>query len=84
MPAALALAAPGAVLVALIKPQFEAGPQRVGKGGIVRDAEVQEEVCREIENWFADLPDWSVMGMTESPIFGSDGNKEFLIAAQKA
>lgn len=82
LPAALKLAAAGAVLVALIKPQFEAGKDRVGKGGVVRDPAVHEEVCEVIRDWLSDLPDWTVIGMTESPVRGPAGNKEFLIAAR--
>jgi 23S rRNA (cytidine1920-2'-O)/16S rRNA (cytidine1409-2'-O)-methyltransferase len=81
LPAALAMAAPGAVLVALIKPQFEVGKGRVGKGGIVRDPELHTEVCQRIHDWLAGVMGWHVLGMTESPISGQDGNKEFLIAA---
>lgn len=83
LPAALALTAPGARLVALIKPQFEAGRDQVGKGGIVRDPAVRQQVCERIENWLAAQPGWQVMGLTESPITGADGNVEFLIAARK-
>ena len=82
LPAALALAAPGAHLVALIKPQFEVGKGRVGKGGIVREPALHEEVCATITDWLADQPGWRVLGVTESPITGAEGNKEFLIAAQ--
>ncbi|MDP2378347.1 TlyA family RNA methyltransferase [Reyranella sp.] len=82
LPAALALAAPGAHLVALIKPQFEVGKGRVGKGGIVREPELHEEVCATISAWLAEQPGWRVLGVTESPITGAEGNKEFLIAAQ--
>ena len=78
----LVLAAAGAILVALIKPQFEAGKDRVGKGGVVRDPAVHEEVCEVIRDWLSDLPDWTVIGMTESPVRGPAGNKEFLIAAR--
>ena len=80
LPAALALAAPGAHLVALIKPQFEVGKGRVGKGGIVREPALHEEVCATITDWLADQPGWRVLGVTESPITGAEGNKEFLIA----
>jgi 23S rRNA (cytidine1920-2'-O)/16S rRNA (cytidine1409-2'-O)-methyltransferase len=83
LPAALALAAPDAVLVALIKPQFEVGKGRVGKGGIVRDPALHAEVCQRIRDWLADVMGWHVLGMTESPISGQDGNKEFLIAASR-
>ncbi|WP_298224490.1 TlyA family RNA methyltransferase [Acidocella sp.] len=82
LPAGLALCAPGAFAVALIKPQFEAGPEQVGKGGVVRDAAVHEEVCARIENWFSALPGWKVLGITPSPIKGPEGNVEFLIGAQ--
>ncbi|MBL6945460.1 MAG: TlyA family RNA methyltransferase [Rhodospirillales bacterium] len=83
LPAAMALCAPGAMLVALIKPQFEVGKGRVGKGGVVRDAALHEEVCANISNWLSGLPGWTVLGLTESPILGPEGNKEFLIAANR-
>jgi 23S rRNA (cytidine1920-2'-O)/16S rRNA (cytidine1409-2'-O)-methyltransferase len=80
LPAALALAAPGANLVALIKPQFEVGKGRVGKGGIVRDPALHAEVCRTVSDWLAAQPGWRVLGITDSPIEGANGNREFLIA----
>ena len=82
LPAPLALAAPGARLVALVKPQFEAGRGRVGKGGIVRDNAVHEEVCESVRDWLQ-ARGWPVIGLTESPITGRDGNVEFLIAARR-
>ncbi|KGM33601.1 TlyA family RNA methyltransferase [Inquilinus limosus] len=82
LPAALALAAPGAWLVALIKPQFEVGPDRVGKGGVVRDPELHREVCDRITAWLAARPGWQVLGVTESPITGPEGNVEFLIGGK--
>jgi len=82
LPGPLALAKPGAVLVALIKPQFEAGPDRVGKGGIVKDAAVHEEVRARIRA-FLQGSGWAVLGEADSPILGGDGNAEFLIAARK-
>lgn len=81
LPAALALAGPGARLAALIKPQFEVGKGQVGKGGVVRDPALHEAVCARIRAWLEDLPGWSVRGVTESPITGPEGNKEFLIVA---
>jgi 23S rRNA (cytidine1920-2'-O)/16S rRNA (cytidine1409-2'-O)-methyltransferase len=81
LPAPLALCAPGAWAVALIKPQFEAGPGAVGKGGVVRDAAVHRAVCDAIEAWWAALPGWRVLGIEPSPILGPEGNREFLIAA---
>ena len=83
LPAALALTAPQAWAVALIKPQFEVGPGQVGKGGVVRDPAQHEAVCAKIEAWFGTLPGWSVLGIVESPITGPEGNREFLIAARK-
>lgn len=84
LPAALALTRPSAFAVALIKPQFEVGPGQVGKGGVVRDPELHQAVVERITAWFADLPGWSVTGVTESPILGPEGNKEFLIAARRS
>jgi 23S rRNA (cytidine1920-2'-O)/16S rRNA (cytidine1409-2'-O)-methyltransferase len=82
LPASLARAAPGAHLVALIKPQFEVGKGRVGKGGVVRDPELHEEVCAQMRAWIDSLPEWQVLDIAESPITGPRGNKEFLIAAR--
>jgi 23S rRNA (cytidine1920-2'-O)/16S rRNA (cytidine1409-2'-O)-methyltransferase len=82
LPAGLALAAGGAWLVALIKPQFEVGKGRVGKGGVVRDPALHDEVCRRIADWLASRPRWRVIGLVESPIQGPEGNREFLIAAE--
>ena len=79
---ALALAVPGAHLVALIKPQFEAGRDKLGSGGIVRDEAVREAVCDDIATWL-EASSWTVIGVTPSPVQGSDGNVEFLIAAEK-
>jgi 23S rRNA (cytidine1920-2'-O)/16S rRNA (cytidine1409-2'-O)-methyltransferase len=84
LPAPLSLAKPGALLISLIKPQFEVGKGNVGKGGIVRDPALHEEVCERISAWLAAQPGWEVLGLTASPILGPDGNKEFLIAAAKA
>ena len=84
LPSALALAALDAVLIALIKPQFEVGRRQVGKGGVVRDPKLHEQVCNRISDWLRALPGWSVIGVTESPITGLEGNKEFLIGAQRS
>ena len=81
LPASLTLAAPGAHLIALIKPQFEVGKGRVGKGGVVRDPALHTEVIDKIKTWLDGLPDWRVIGVTESPIKGPEGNIEFLIGA---
>ncbi len=84
LPAPLALCAPDAHLVALIKPQFEVGKGQVGKGGVVRDPVLQAEVCDRIAAWIAAQEAWRVLGVTESPILGAEGNREFLIAAQRS
>ncbi|MBN9508482.1 MAG: TlyA family RNA methyltransferase [Alphaproteobacteria bacterium] len=83
LPAPLALCARRAWAVALIKPQFEAGPQAVGKGGVVRDPEVHAAVCARVRAWWEAVPGWRVLGITESPITGPEGNREFLIAAER-
>jgi 23S rRNA (cytidine1920-2'-O)/16S rRNA (cytidine1409-2'-O)-methyltransferase len=80
--APLKLARPGAKLVALVKPQFEAGRDEVGKGGVVRDPVVHERVCRDAADWVRSRG-WEVIGLTESPITGPEGNVEFLVGAQK-
>jgi 23S rRNA (cytidine1920-2'-O)/16S rRNA (cytidine1409-2'-O)-methyltransferase len=82
LPAALALAKPTARLVALVKPQFEAGPGAVGKGGVVRDPEVHRAVCEAAATWVA-AQGWEVVGLTDSPITGPAGNKEFLLYARR-
>ena len=84
LPAALKLAHQGAWLVALVKPQFEAGVGKVGKGGIVKDKSVQEEALQNIVGWLGAQGGWSVIGTMESPIAGGDGNREFLLAARKS
>src|SRR4051812_33013683 len=83
LPNALALTKPDAWTVALIKPQFEVGPENVGKGGVVRDPELHRQVCDRITQWLRSLPDWEVIGVTESPIQGPEGNREFLIAGRR-
>ena len=82
LPPALALAERGAMLVALIKPQFEVGRENVGRGGIVRDNALRQRICGEIASWLEDEAGWRVLGTTESPIEGGDGNVEYLIAAR--
>lgn len=82
LPRALSLAAPGAKLVALVKPQFEAGRGNVGKG-VVRSTLTQREVVARTGVWLG-AAGWTVKGSTQSPVTGGDGNVEFLIAAEKS
>lgn len=79
---ALDLAKPGARLVALVKPQFEAGREEVGKGGVVRDPDVHRRVCDEAATWVRSKG-WRVLGIETSPITGPEGNIEFLLGAIK-
>jgi 23S rRNA (cytidine1920-2'-O)/16S rRNA (cytidine1409-2'-O)-methyltransferase len=78
----LSFAKPNARLMALIKPQFEAGRDEVGKGGVIRDPAIHARVCHDVETWLTQSG-WAVEGVVESPITGPEGNVEFLIAAQK-
>ncbi|MGN6058276.1 MAG: TlyA family RNA methyltransferase [Sphingomicrobium sp.] len=80
--APLKLAKSGAKLIALIKPQFEAGRGEVGKGGVVRDPQVHERVCAEAKAW-VETQGWTVLGIIPSPITGPEGNVEFLLGAEK-
>ena len=80
--AALDLARPGAALVALVKPQFEAGREEVGKGGVVRDPAVHQRVCDAAVTW-VQSKGWRVCGVEPSPITGPEGNVEFLLGAIK-
>jgi 23S rRNA (cytidine1920-2'-O)/16S rRNA (cytidine1409-2'-O)-methyltransferase len=78
----LTLAKAGAKLVALVKPQFEAGREEVGKGGVVRDPNVHQRVCTQAKDW-VESQGWTVLGVVESPITGPEGNVEFLLGAVK-
>ncbi|MBX3532487.1 MAG: TlyA family RNA methyltransferase [Rhizobiaceae bacterium] len=82
LPPALAVAMRGAFAVVLVKPQFEAGREAVGKGGLV-DPAVAERVAGELHGWLDEQPGWRVLGMVASPIEGGDGNREFLLGAVK-
>ena len=79
----MTFAKPDARLVALIKPQFEAGREEVGKGGVVRDPVVHRRVCDDVEAWLI-AADWRVEGVVESPITGPEGNIEFLVTAHRS
>lgn len=81
LPVPMSFARPGARLVALVKPQFEAARHEVGKKGVVRDAAVHARVCSEVGSWI-EGEGWRVIDLVESPITGPEGNVEFLIAAE--
>jgi 23S rRNA (cytidine1920-2'-O)/16S rRNA (cytidine1409-2'-O)-methyltransferase len=83
LPATLALAEKEAILIALIKPQFEVGKDRLGKNGVVKDPLLHQEVCDDISKWLTNIVNWQVLGITQSPITGPKGNIEFLIGAKK-
>jgi 23S rRNA (cytidine1920-2'-O)/16S rRNA (cytidine1409-2'-O)-methyltransferase len=82
LPAALRLAAPGAWLVALVKPQFEAGREAVGKGGIVRSEAARQQAVEKVRAWLEEAG-WEVAGTIDSPIRGGSGNEEYLIGARR-
>jgi 23S rRNA (cytidine1920-2'-O)/16S rRNA (cytidine1409-2'-O)-methyltransferase len=82
MESPLKLARTGTELVALVKPQFEAGREEVGKGGVVRDPAVHERVCAGAADWVGSQG-WRVLGISQSPITGPEGNVEFLLGAEK-
>jgi 23S rRNA (cytidine1920-2'-O)/16S rRNA (cytidine1409-2'-O)-methyltransferase len=81
--APLTLAAAGAALVALVKPQFEAGREHVGKSGVVRDPAIHIAVCERAAEWVGAQPGWTVIGVVESPILGPEGNREFFLHARR-
>ncbi|KQT88055.1 TlyA family RNA methyltransferase [Aurantimonas sp. Leaf443] len=84
LPPVLELALPGARALILVKPQFEAGRDFVGKNGLLKDPESAEQVARDVADWFATQPGWRVDGLVPSPIAGGDGNAEFLMGGTKA
>lgn len=83
LPPALNLAEPGAICVLLVKPQFEAGRDAIGKGGLLRQPETAPAVAADLERWLTDEMGWTSLGIIPSPITGGDGNKEFLLAGRK-
>ena len=83
LPPAFALAAPGAWGIFLVKPQFEVGREAIGKGGIVRDPHKAERTAADIATWLEADMGWRVGGIILSPIERGDGNREFLIGAEK-
>nr|WP_319386166.1 TlyA family RNA methyltransferase [uncultured Roseibium sp.] len=82
LPPALALAAEGAEGIFLVKPQFEAGKDRIGKGGLV-DPDIAEETARGLQTWLSSVPDWEAGDLVPSPVKGGDGNAEWLLYGRK-
>jgi 23S rRNA (cytidine1920-2'-O)/16S rRNA (cytidine1409-2'-O)-methyltransferase len=82
LPAGLGLADEGADLIALVKPQFEVGPARVGKGGLVKDEEARTDALAGVRD-FLEASGWAVQGAADSPIEGGDGNREYLLWARR-
>ncbi|MDF0658114.1 MULTISPECIES: TlyA family RNA methyltransferase [Rhizobium] len=80
---ALDIAEAGAVAVLLVKPQFEAGREAIGKGGLLKDPSSAPAVAAELERWFIEDMGWKSLGLIPSPIAGGDGNQEYLLAGSK-
>jgi 23S rRNA (cytidine1920-2'-O)/16S rRNA (cytidine1409-2'-O)-methyltransferase len=80
---ALDLAEQGATAVLLVKPQFEAGRDAIGKGGMLKDPSTAPAVAAELERWFVEDMGWTSLGLIPSPISGGDGNQEYLLAGTK-
>ncbi|MBN9669235.1 TlyA family RNA methyltransferase [Roseibium aggregatum] len=83
LPPALALAAPGAEGVFLVKPQFEAGRDNIGKGGLV-DPQIAADTAKDLQIWLGTVPDWQAGDLVPSPVKGGDGNAEWLLCGKKS
>lgn len=83
LPPALSLAAPGAKGIFLVKPQFEAGREAIGKGGILKDPAKGPRIAEKLRLWLDTQPGWRALGICDSPVAGGDGNREFLLAGTK-
>ncbi|SIP98230.1 23S rRNA (cytidine1920-2'-O)/16S rRNA (cytidine1409-2'-O)-methyltransferase [Rhizobium sp. RU35A] len=83
LPPALKLAEPQALCALLVKPQFEAGREAIGKGGLLKAPETAPDVAAELERWLVEEMGWTSLGLIPSPIAGGDGNQEYLLAGRK-
>lgn len=83
LPPALDLAEPGALCVLLVKPQFEAGRENIGKGGLLREPETAPAIAESLKTWLEVDMGWQILGLIPSPIAGGDGNQEYLLAGKK-
>ncbi|MCA0023479.1 MULTISPECIES: TlyA family RNA methyltransferase [unclassified Mesorhizobium] len=83
LPPALAIAKPGAAAMFLVKPQFEAGREAIGKGGLLKDPYHAARVAGLLQDWLDAVPGWRSLGLHLSPIEGGDGNREFLLGGVK-
>jgi 23S rRNA (cytidine1920-2'-O)/16S rRNA (cytidine1409-2'-O)-methyltransferase len=83
LPPALALAAPGAGAILLVKPQFEAGREAIGKGGLLRDQALGRRIAEDMAGWLGTQRGWRALGIAPSPIEGGDGNREYLLGGRK-
>jgi 23S rRNA (cytidine1920-2'-O)/16S rRNA (cytidine1409-2'-O)-methyltransferase len=83
LPNALRIAGPGAHCLLLVKPQFEAGREAIGKGGLLKDKSLGDKVAQDLSDWLGAQPRWRSLGLCASPIEGSDGNSEYLLAGVK-
>ncbi len=83
LPAVLSLMSEKSVLIVLVKPQFELGPKAVGKGGLVKDRQLECTAVQQVVEFFDDHPPWRSLGWMDSPITGGEGNREYFVAAQR-
>lgn len=84
LPPALALAEPQALCALLVKPQFEAGREAIGKGGLLKAPDTAPDVAAGLERWLVEEMGWTSLGLIPSPIAGGDGNQEYLLAGRKS
>lgn len=84
LPPALHLAKQGAQAVLLVKPQFEAGKENIGKGGLLKDPSMADKIAKDLFDWLNDQIGWQAKSLLPSPIDGGDGNREYLLFGEKS